>query len=154
MEELESICLCVMPAARSGVPPPWKKLQIPPTMSSSHSVQPKNSSIPRSPIVFPQPLWGGQLYLESPNNDDYNRAFLLLLNIDGTAGIRVCLKVKYVMLKLWQVFIQSFSTWQRREGSPPASSDLMICRKMTAAAVKLLYFMMLFGATAHWSIVI
>lgn len=76
MEELESICLCVMPAARSGVPPPWKKeLQIPPTMSSSHSVQPKNSSIPRSPIVFPQPLWGGQLYLESPNNDDYNRAF-------------------------------------------------------------------------------
>lgn len=55
-----------------GVFPPWKGgLRIPPTMSSSHSVQPMNSSIPQS-LVFPQLFQGGQLYLEPPNNDFYH----------------------------------------------------------------------------------
>lgn len=58
------------PDSDSGrvVSPGTAGLQITPTMCSSHSAQPKNSSIPQS-LVFPQLFCGGQLYLESANND-------------------------------------------------------------------------------------
>lgn len=73
----------------------FSSFHIPPTMSSSHSVQPKNSSIPlfesRS-LSFPQPFRGGRLFLEPPMIIITAFSIALLTRIDGTAGIRVCLK--------------------------------------------------------------
>ncbi len=136
-----------------GVFPPWKRwLQIPPTMSSSHRVQPNNSSIPQS-VFFPQPFRGGQLYLEPPNND-CNSFFYDCLTTDGPAGIRVCLKWKFLKWKLilkekW-MFLAAFLYYKREErflckqwfGDLQESENWQFYRHLTtiSTAFKLLCF--------------